>query len=79
MLAKFSDASTLNKKMTSEEMALLFELDSKAVNDLFNYYIVGNTPTLEISLKDFTKFMLNKVVTDNNYASSFNINRKVHY
>ena len=71
MLAKFSDNNTLNKKMTSEEIALLFGLDKTIVNNLFNYYIVVNTPTLEISIKDFTKFILNKVVTDSNYASSF--------
>lgn len=71
MLTKFSDTDTLNKKMTSEEIALLFGLDKQVVSDLFNYYIVVNTPTLEISLKDFTKFMLNKVVTDSNYVDNF--------
>ncbi len=71
-LSKFTSKATIQTKMTSEQMATLFGLDENMVNDLYKYYASVNEISEKMTLSEFSNFVLNNVLTDSNYASSFN-------
>ena len=71
-LSKFLNKKTLQKKMTSKEIANLFEIDSNIVDELYKYYNLVNSSNVKMTIREFTEFMLNDVSKNPEYSSSFN-------
>lgn len=70
-LSKFTDVNTIQKKMTSKEMALLFGMSESTMKDLYTYYINVNKIDTKMTISEFSNFVLSDVLTNQNYASSF--------
>ena len=70
-LSKFTNKQIIQAKMTSSEMANLFGIDSNTMNELYKYYILVNDVDIKLSIAEFSNFVLNNVLSDTNYASSF--------
>ena len=71
-LSKFIDKKTIQTKMTATQMAKLFGLEKNVTEDLYKYYISVNKIDTKLSLAQFSEFVLNDVLPDKSYASSFN-------
>ena len=71
-LAKFVNKNTITKKMNSKEMAQLFGMNEATMKDLYTYYISVNGIDTKISISEFANFVLSDVLTNSQYASSFN-------
>ncbi len=72
LLSKFSNKDIINKKMTSKEIANTFGIEESMVNELFKYYISLNDIDLRLSINEFSRFVLEDVITNPTYLSSFN-------
>ena len=70
-LIKFTNKKTLQKKMTSSEMAGLFGIDNNTMSELYKYYILVNDIDVKMSISEFSNFVLNDVLKNSNYANSF--------
>lgn len=70
-LSKFTNSNTIQKKMTSEEMANLFEMNKDTMDLLYTYYISVNEIDTKLTLYQFSDFVLNDVLKDKNYANLF--------
>ena len=70
-LSKFANKNTIQSKLSSSEMARLFGIDNNTMNDLYKYYILVNNIEIKMSLSEFSSFVLNNVMNDPNYSSSF--------
>ncbi len=70
-LSKFTSKQTIQKKMTSNQMAKLFGIDSNTMNELYKYYILVNDIDIKMTISEFSNFVLNDVLRDSNYANSF--------
>ena len=71
MLSKFTNQRTLSTKMTYKQMADLFEIDDNLVNDLYKYYISINNINIKLTIGDFANFILNDVLSDDQYRTMF--------
>ncbi len=71
-LSKFTSKQTIQKKMTSKQMANLFGIDNNTMNDLYKYYISVNKIDIKLTISEFSNFVLNDVLEDKNYVNSFN-------
>lgn len=70
-LSKFTDINTITKEMTSSEMAKLFEISETTMNDLYTYYVSIYEIDAKLTISEFSNFVLTDVLTNSNYASSF--------
>ena len=70
-LSKFTNKQTIQKKMTVNQMAELFGIDSNTMNDLYKYYILVNDINVEMSISEFSNFVLNDVLHNSDYSNSF--------
>ncbi len=70
-LSKFTNKQTIQKKMTSSEAAKLFGIDSNTMSQLYKYYISINDIDIKMTISEFSNFVLNNVLSDKNYANSF--------
>ncbi len=70
-LSKFTNKQTVQSKMSSSQMAGLFGIDENTMNELYKYYILVNDIDIKLSISEFSDFVLNTVLNDSNYASSF--------
>ncbi len=70
-LSKFTNKSTIQKKMTSKEMANLFGIDKNTVDQLYNYYMSLNKIETKLTLHQFSEFVLNDVLKNSEYADLF--------
>ena len=70
-LSKFINKQTIQKKMTSNEMASFFGMDANTMNELYKYYILVNDINIKMTLSEFSNFVLTDVINDSNYSSSF--------
>ena len=70
-LSKFVDKKKIQTEMTSDEMSKLFEIDSNTMKELYKYYILQNDINIKMTISEFSNFVLNDVLKDSNYASSF--------
>ena len=71
-LSKFTNKNTITKKMTSSEMANLFGMPESTMKDLYTYYISVNEIETKMTINEFSNFVLTDVLTNSQYASSFN-------
>ena len=70
-LSKFTNKQTIQTKMQSSQMAELFGIDINTMNELYKYYILVNDIDVKMTISEFSNFVLNYVLNDSNYASSF--------
>ncbi len=71
ILAKFTNKNTITTKLSSSSLANLFNIDEQLVNDLMKFYLLKNDFDLELSINDFSNFVINNVLTDSNYSQAF--------
>lgn len=71
-LLNFTKTTIIQKKMTSEENAKLFGMDKNKIDMLYNYYISTNKIDTKLSINEFSKFILNNVLKNNQYSHLFN-------
>lgn len=69
-LSKFTNNTTNNTKMTSSQMAKIFDMDETTADSLYKYYISKNDVNVKMTISEFSTFVLNDVVTNSQYASS---------
>lgn len=70
-LSKFTNVNTIQKKMTSKEMASIFGMPETAMKDLYTYYINVNDIDTKMTISEFSNFVLTDVLNNSNYASNF--------
>ena len=73
-LSKFIDKNTINKNINSSQMANLFGLDKNTVDQLYLYYYSINGVNNKLSINEFANFVIDNVLTDEQYASGFDKN-----
>ena len=71
-LTKFTNKETLNKQLTSSEMANLFEISENDMKDLYTYYFTTTGVETKLTLSQFANFVLSDVLTNSKYANMFN-------
>lgn len=69
-LSKFTDINTIQKKMTSKEMAELFGMSESTMKDLYTYYINVNEIDTKMTISEFSNFVLTDVLSNPNYANN---------
>lgn len=75
-LSKFTNNTTITKKMTSEEIANLFGIDKNTISLLYTYYININEINTKMTLSEFSNFVLNDVLKNSQYSGVFNEDTK---
>ncbi len=70
-LAKFTNESANNTKLSSFDMANLFGLDAQAIEQLYKYYTTFNEISARMTLAEFSNFVLNDMLKDSQYAGNF--------
>ncbi len=70
-LSKFVDKQIIQKRMTSNQMAKIFEIDNNTMSELYKYYINVNDINVKMTVSEFSNFVLNYVVNNSNYANNF--------
>lgn len=70
-LSKFTNIDTIQKKMTSQEMAELFGMPEETMNNLYTYYVSVNEIDITMTISEFSNFVLTDVLTNSDYAGSF--------
>ena len=70
-LTKFTNATTIQNKITSEEMASLFGINKDTMDLLYTYYISLNDIDTKLTLYQFSDFVLNDVLKNSEYANLF--------
>lgn len=70
-LSKFTNVNTIQKKISSKEMAKLFGMSEETMNDLYTYYINVNDIDTKMTISEFSNFVLTDVLSNSNYANSF--------
>ncbi len=70
-LSKFANKQTIQKKITSSQMAKLFGIDNNTMDELYKYYILVNDIDLKMTISEFSNFVLNDVLKNAEYANSF--------
>lgn len=69
-LQTFTNINTINKKMTSKEMANLFGINESLMESLYSYYISVNEINTKLSLQEFINFVQTDILTNKTYADS---------
>ncbi len=73
-IEKFTNKTLIQTKMTSSELSNLFGIDKSLIDSLFTYYISINNIDEKLTLYDFSKFVLENIVTDETYSSTLDSN-----
>ncbi len=73
-LSKFASKSTIQKKISSKEMANLFGIDEETIKDLYVYYTKVNSVDTKLTLNQFVEFVLNDVASNSKYSDSIDEN-----
>ncbi len=75
MISKFNNRNTVNKKLSSYEMANLFNLDSSTTLDLYTYYLLNSDIPNEMTLSTFTSYVNNYLINDPSYSNMIDKNQ----
>ncbi len=70
-ISKFTNTTTIQKKMTYKEMADLFGIKPELMSSLYTYYISVNEIDTKLTINQFSNFVLNDLIVDNNYKNMF--------
>lgn len=68
-LSKFTDSNKINQNMTADEIANIFGIDKNLTMQLFTYYASLNEVNIELTINEFTNFLINDVANDSNYSN----------
>lgn len=68
----YTNKNNLQKNMTSKEMSKFLGINNDLVEQLYLYYYIQNGVDLNLSLQEFSQFMLNDFLKNPNYADSIN-------
>jgi len=71
-ISTFTNKTTLQKKMTSKEMAALFGMDEEIVHSLYLYYVSVNEVNTKLSIAEFGSFVKQFVLTNDAYKNQIN-------
>ncbi|MBQ8782462.1 MAG: MMPL family transporter [Clostridia bacterium] len=73
ILSAFSDADSLTKPMTADELAKIFGMKSDDIKNLYLYYFTqnGGVSVDKMTLAVFADFVINEVAKDKTYGSMF--------
>ncbi len=69
-LKDFTDINVINKEMNAEELANIFGMDKKTIEDLFLFYRITNESDTTLTIHEFTSFALD-LANDNQYKDLF--------
>ena len=70
-LSKYINASDINRKMNSNELANYFSIDKSLVDKLYTYYLINSDINIKLSIKEFVNFTLTTVLNDSTYSKYF--------
>ena len=70
VLEKYINKSNITKNMTSNELANFYGIDEALVNQLYLYYYSIHGVDEKLTLYDFSKFTIQSVMINEEYASS---------
>lgn len=70
-LSKFTNINTIQRKMTSSEMANLFGMSEKTMSSLYTYYISVNEIDTKMTISEFSNFVLTALLSNPDYATNF--------
>ena len=70
-LSNFTNKEKLQRRLTSNQMAQIFGIDNNLMNELYKYYNYINSDNVKMTIPKFLDFVLNDVVTNSQYSSSF--------
>ena len=73
-LSKYISKTTIQKEMTVSQIASLFEINEDQVSDLYKYYVSENEINEKMTISEFSTFVLEDVLNDENYANMFDEN-----
>ena len=73
LIHKFADAEALQKPMTADDLAEVFDMDAGDIRDLFLLYQIENNTaaTGRMTLATFADFVVNDVSKDSAYSAMF--------
>ncbi|MBQ8229007.1 MAG: MMPL family transporter [Clostridia bacterium] len=73
MLSAFTDAESLTKPMSADELAKIFGMKSDDIKNLYLYYFTQNGGVYvdKMTLSVFADFVINEVAKDKTYGSMF--------
>ncbi len=71
ILTKFVNEKEIQKEMTVTEMTNFLEIDKNIIDELYKYYILSNDIDLEITISEFSNFVFDNILNDNNYKNDF--------
>ncbi len=73
MLSSFTDAESLTKPMTADELAKIFGMKSDDIKSLYLYYFTqnGGVGVDKMTLSVFADFVINEVAKDKTYGAMF--------
>ncbi len=69
-LLAFTDLKTINREMSSKEIATLLGMDEKQVSLLYTYFLTNQDIENTLTLQEFFNFITQVLVTDPNYRSA---------
>ncbi len=75
-IIKFSNKELLNKKMSYQEMANLFNMDESLMNNVYLYYLSLNDLNTTLSFTEFANFMNNYILNNEEYKENIDDNLK---
>ncbi len=71
VLDQFTNNNINQTKITSQDMAKLFDLDNASMEQLYQYYGSFNTITTHLTIREFSDFVLNEMLNNPQYAGNF--------
>lgn len=73
-VSKFTNKNTINKSMTSKEMANLFGIDESQVKELYLYYYSIYGTNTKMTLNEFANFVIKDVLTNPDFNNMIDAN-----
>lgn len=70
ILTKFTNINIINRSLSSSEMANLFGVDKKIMDDLYSYYLIKNPIDTKLSLHEFSAFVVEYILTDESLSQN---------
>ena len=70
-LLEFTNKDMLNDSYDYKQMSKIFGIDEDKVSDIYLYYILNNDVELKLTLNDFSKFIIDNLLSNKKYNSNF--------
>ena len=70
-LSKYINKNNINRKMSSQEIANYFNIDTYLVDKLYIYYLINSDINTNLTINEFTSFTLNNIINDSSYSKYF--------